>query len=100
MLCLKLLVAQEGSREWRSVHSCCFEPKTRALRKKHRSAFQPINIKLYEDMENGETFKMPRGLTRDPPHNVKKTAKTAAHSLQAPEESSLASSSAQNRIKN
>ena len=66
MLCLKLLVVQEGSRQWRSVHSCCFEPKTRALRKKHRSAFQPINIKLHEEMENGETFRIPRRFDKRP----------------------------------
>ena len=67
MLCLKVLVAQEGSRDRRSVHGCCFEPKTRALRKKHRSAFQPINIKLYEEVRNGDKFKIHTGFTKYPP---------------------------------
>lgn len=53
MLCLKLLVVQEGSRAWRSVHSCCFEPKTRALRRKARTVRQNSIIKLHE-----ETWKM------------------------------------------
>ena len=136
MLCLKLLVVQEGSRQWRSVHSCCFEPKTRALRRKARTVRQKSIIKLHEEMENGETFRRPRrfdkrpttqceengengcsqpprtstikpcelarptsdiqlhdkiengdefrrprGLTGDPPHNVKKTASICACSL-------------------
>ena len=39
----------------------------RALRKKHRSAFQPINIKLYEEMGKGGEFVILKGFTIYPP---------------------------------